>query len=262
MKKMTRRSFVTASAASASVIGAGAASLGLLGQPSAQAQTTTQAAAQHAQPVLPPVEAVELAASWDSAKFDQIVHDDARFKQVFDSVKFSHELLNHLRNSLNGLQYGFGVAPKQIKVVAVLSGLATFMNFDDAIWSRYQIGAHFHITDPKTGQPAVRNIFYPSEIAPNGTYASTNPESAGSIDNDASMTALGERGARFMVCHNATLGLSRYLASHAQAGQSLTGDQVYNDMVAHLLPHCVLVPAAVAAIAMLQTEGHYSYIYV
>lgn len=260
MKKMSRRSFVTASAVSASALGAGAATLGLatLGQPSANAQSSTEQA--HPKLVLPPVQAVELAADWNSAPFYNIVHDGAHIKQVFDSVKFSHEPLEHMRNSLNGLQFGFGIAPEQIKVVAVLSGLASFMNFDDSIWKRYAIGSAFHVADPKTGQPAQRNIFYPSHAGPNGHYASTDPESAGSLYDDSSMEALARRGVRFMVCHNAALGLAGYLAKNTQTTESR--DAIYQEMVTHLIPHAVLVPAAVAALALLQSEGHYSYLYV
>jgi hypothetical protein len=34
------------------------------------------------------------------------------------------------------------------------------MNYDDVIWSKYQIGAWVKVTDQSTGQPAVKNPYY------------------------------------------------------------------------------------------------------
>ncbi len=237
MKSISRRSFVTTAAA-------GMAALGSLGPalPAAQAQ------------------AVELASDWDLSGFNQLVQHRARVKQLFDLVPLKQEVLDHIQNSLNGLHFGFGIPADQIQIVAVSRGFSTFLNFDDYIWKTYGIGAGFNVTDPKTGKPAERNIFYPSSAGPDLKYASSDPESLDSIYNDASIQALQQRGVRFLCCHNATYGLAHYIAEKRHSDQ--TGDQIYKDMVAHTLPNVLIVAAAVAAVALLQSEGHYSYLYV
>lgn len=235
--KINRRAFVATAAA-------GMAALGTMGPivPSAGAQR------------------VELASDWDLSEFTRLANHNARVKQVFDLVPLKPEILAHIKNSLNGLQYGFGVHQNQIQIVAVSRGLATLINFDDYIWKTYRLGALFNVKDPKTGKPAERNIFYPSHAGPDLKYASDDIESRQSIYNDASMQALQHRGVRFLCCHNATEGMAGYLAEKNGARQ--TGKQVYQDMVAHTIPGVLMVAAAVAAIALLQSEGRYSYIYV
>ena len=103
------------------------------------------------------------ASEWKLAEFEKLVKDSARIKQVYDVVQISDgKFLNNMKNSLNGLRFGFGVPEQQIKIAAALHGPTNMMNYDDFIWKKYQIGAWFKVTDPATGQPAVRNIFYPA----------------------------------------------------------------------------------------------------
>lgn len=237
MKSISRRSFVTTAAA-------GMAALGSLGPalPAAQGQ------------------AVEMASDWDISSFNQLAQSPARVKQLFDVVPLKQQALEHMQNSLNGLHFGFGIPASQIQIVAVSRGFATFFNFDDHIWQTYGIGALTNVNDPQTGKPAERNIFYPSSAGPDLKYASTDPENRNSIYNDSSIQALQHRGVRFLCCHNATYGLAHYIAEKHPPQQA--PDQIYKDMVAHTLPGVMIVAAAVAAVALLQSEGHYSYLYV
>lgn len=237
MKNISRRSFVTTAAAGVAAFGAMGNSI-----PAAQAQQ------------------VEIASEWDLSAFNKLANHPARVKQVFDSGTPGEGVFLHAKNSLNGLQYGFGIPKDQIQIVISLRGPGNMMNFDDSIWKKYQLGAAFHINDPKTGKPAERNIFYPSKAGAEMKYASDDIESPHSIYNDASIQALEHRGVRFLACHNATEGFAYELAHKHHP--KLTGKEVYEDMVAHTLPNVLIVAAAVAAVALLQTEGHYSYLYV
>jgi hypothetical protein len=82
---------------------------------------------------------------------------------VYDIVPIADgRFLNNIKNSLNGLHFGFGIPDEEIKVVAALHGPANMLNYDDAIWSKYQIGAWLKVTDTSTGQPAVKNPYYAS----------------------------------------------------------------------------------------------------
>jgi intracellular sulfur oxidation DsrE/DsrF family protein len=237
MKSISRRSFVTTAAAGMAALGPLAGAL-----PAAQGQ------------------AVEMASDWDLSAFQQLAHHPARVKQLFDVVPLKKQVFEHIQNSLNGLQFGFGIPAHQIQIVAVSRGFATFFNFDDHIWKTYGIGALTSVNDPKTGQPAERNIFYPSSAGPDLKYASDDPENRNSLYNDSSIQALQHRGVRFLCCHNATYGLAHYIAGKRSTEK--TGDQIYKDMIAHTLPGVMIVAAAVAAVALLQSEGHYSYLYV
>jgi intracellular sulfur oxidation DsrE/DsrF family protein len=198
-------------------------------------------------------------SDWNLCEFSQLAKSPARVKQVYD-VKMIAEggFLNNIRNSLNGLHFGFGIPEEQIKVVAALHGPANMLNYDDFIWNKYQIGAWLKIIDPLTGQPAVENVFYPSKAGTPLRYSSENPDSAESLYQDTSIKTLQHRGVKLLACHTATEEQARALIAH----NSLTRqpEQLVKEMLAHTLPEVLVVASMVAAIALLQTDGHYSYI--
>ena len=52
------------------------------------------------------------------------------------------KFLNTMKNSLNGLRFGFGIPKEQIKVVGALHGSANMLNYDDYddyVWNKYRI---------------------------------------------------------------------------------------------------------------------------
>jgi hypothetical protein len=62
-------------------------------------------------------------------------------KQVYDVTQIAEgKFLNNIKNSLNGLHFGFGIPNEQIKIVAALHGPANMLNYDDFIWNKYKIG--------------------------------------------------------------------------------------------------------------------------
>ena len=146
--KISRRSFVTTAAAGVAAIGAFSNMT-----PSARAQM------------------VETKSHWDIAAFNRLVNHPARAKQLFDATAGNGSVFDHVHNSFNGLQFGFGIPKDQMQLVAIMRGMATILLFDDYIWKKYQIGAKLHIKDPKTGKPAERNIFYPSRAGAKMLYA-------------------------------------------------------------------------------------------
>ena len=52
---------------------------------------------------------------------------------------------------------------EQIKIAAGLHGVANMLNYNDYIWDKYRIGEWLNVTDPATGKPAAKNLFYKSE---------------------------------------------------------------------------------------------------
>ena len=72
------------------------------------------------------------------------------------------------------------------------------------------------------------------------------------------MQALQSRGAKFLSCHTALEEQVRALISRNKLSQS--PEDMVKDMLAHTVPGVMVVASMVAAIAILQAEGHYTYI--
>jgi len=195
---------------------------------------------------------------WKAEEFQDLLKAPARVKQLFEvTVVNDGKFLNNIKNSLNGLEFGFGIAPKQVQIVAALHGPPNMINFDDSMWSKYRIGEVFAVIDPSTGQSAVRNIFYPSKFtkAPEPT---ADPSDEKSGFQDKSVQGLQRRGVRFLSCHTATEEQARIIVSKLKLTDE--PEVVVKDLQAHTVPSVLIVPAMVAAVALLQIDGHYSYV--
>jgi intracellular sulfur oxidation DsrE/DsrF family protein len=198
-------------------------------------------------------------SEWKVGDFNQLAKNPAQVKQVYDVTQIAEGgFLNNIKNSLNGLHFGFGIPKEQIKIVAALHGPANMLNYDDFIWNKHRIGAWLKVTDPSTGQPAVKNVFYPSKAGTPPHYNSGNPDSPESLYQDTSIQALQHRGVKLLACHTATEEQARALIAHNRLTQQ--PEEIVKEMLAHTLPEVLVVAAMVAAIALLQTDGHYSYI--
>lgn len=199
---------------------------------------------------------VDKASDWKLSNFQHLVQTPARIKQVYDVTHIGgRKFLNNIKNSLNGLHIGFGFPLNQIQVVAALHGPTNLMNYDDYVWEKYKIGEWLKVDDPKTGKPAARNIFYSAQMP---HFASHDWESKDSIYQNTSIEVLQSRGVRFLSCHTASEEQSRALIESLNLSQ--TPDEVVKDWQAHTIPGVLVVASMVAAIAVLQCEGHYSYI--
>jgi hypothetical protein len=103
--------------------------------------------------------------------------------------------------------------------------------FNDAAWEKYAFGERARATDPRTGKPAVRNIFA--------------SETDGDPYATIAVTALQRQGAIFLFCNNVMRNLSSSLARR----RNETAEAVRADLIASFLP------AVVAATAMAQERG-------
>lgn len=202
---------------------------------------------------------VDKRSDWEIAEFGRLVTNPYRVKQVFDENRIGEgKFLINIKNSLNGLHFGFNIPSDQIKVIAAMHGRANALNFDDYIWQKYRIGEWLKVQDPRSGQPAVRNPFFASRTAPEMHYATQDPDGENSLFQDISIQALQLRGVQFLCCHTATEEQARGLIAHQNVRQQ--PEEIVKEMLAHTLPDVLVVASMVAAIAMLQTDGHYSYI--
>lgn len=236
MRNLTRRSFISGSAA-------GVTALGLFGSasPAAEAQLVWK------------------ASEWKIAEFQKLIGDPAKVKQVYDVVPIGDgKFLNNIKNSLNGLHFGFGIPTEQIKVVGALHGPANLLNYDDYVWNKYRIGEWLNVIDPVTGKPALTNIFYRSKYSPRQLSASTDPDDENSLYQDWSVQALQSRGVQFLSCHTALEEQARVLVGRNKLSES--PEAIVRDMLAHTQPGILVVAAMTAALALLQTQGNYAYI--
>jgi hypothetical protein len=197
-------------------------------------------------------------AQWKVEDFHALLHVPRRIKQVFDASAINAgRFLNNVRNSMNGLHFGSGVPVEDIQLVCAMRGTANMANYDDYAWQKYRLGEWTKVDDPKTGRPAVRNIFYSAKTGPAGHYASEDPSSEDSLYQDASMQALQGRSVRFLSCHSSTEEQVRGFAKEFALAQDR--EEIVKDMLAHTVPGVLVVASAAAALALLQCEGHYSY---
>src|SRR3984893_7077785 len=130
MNKMNRRSFVSTAAPTVAAF----ATLGIARKTQAQLVYTK--------------------SDWNLGECNQLAKNPAQVKQVYDVTRIAEgSFLNNIKNSLNGLHFGFGIPEEQIKIVAAQHGPANMLSYDDFIWNKYQIGAWLKVTDPSTAQP-------------------------------------------------------------------------------------------------------------
>jgi hypothetical protein len=223
----------------------------LLGGAAAAAASTMWSEPVHAQ-------LVWQKSDWQAAEFEGLTRLSRRIKQVVHAHEINGaRFLNNAKNSLNGLRLGIGVSTDQIQIVLALNGPANMLNYSDYVWQKYRIGEWVKVNDPKTGEPAVRNLFYPSKAGASLNYTSEDPSSPDSSYQDATIQGLQARGVRFLSCHSSTEEAARALIK--QNSLSAQPEEVVKDMQAHTLPGVLIVPSVAAALAVLQCEGHYSY---
>ncbi|MGH9404583.1 MAG: hypothetical protein ACRD3D_01965 [Terriglobia bacterium] len=200
-------------------------------------------------------ELVQTSSEWNPDRFRSVAARPGRYKQVYDiTVIGGGVFLNNVKNSLNGLQFGFGIKPRQMNILVALHGGANLLNFDDAMWAKYKLGEYAGVADPESHAPAARNIFYPQSRGP----LSTEIENDHSTYQDHSIQGLMKRGVSFLLCHTATEEQSRKLKARLRLTAS--PESIARDLLAHTIPGAIVVPSMVAAVALLQIEYQFSYI--
>jgi hypothetical protein len=195
---------------------------------------------------------------WKAEEFQKLLHKTAHVRQVFDVIAINEgRFLNNIKNALNGFEFGFGVARAQVQIVAALHGPANMINYNDSMWAKYRIGEWLAVNDPETGHPAVRNIFYASKLS-KPADGKEDPSDEKSGFQDRSVEGLQRRGVKFLSCHTATEEQARVLVGRLKLTDG--PEAVVKDLQANTVPNVSIVPSMVATVALLQIEGHYSYI--
>ncbi len=200
------------------------------------------------------LELVETKAEFDYAAFARLVGRSADVKQLWDMDGYVPTALGAIKSAYNGYQFGYGIAPANIAMVACLHGFANAFAYDDAMWTKYKLGEAFGFKDPG-GNVVATNIFYHARSAQN-TNADPNDQS--SMYQDGTIEALQRRGLVVLICHTAAAEQARSLVASGVAPGAAPAD-LLADLLSHTMPGVVVVPSMVATIGILQNRFKYAY---
>lgn len=168
-----------------------------------------------------------------------------KHRQFFDMPGHENGMgLIHVRNYLNTLRDTYHVNHPDATAVVSLYGGTTLLGFNDAMWKKYGLGNVLKVMDGSNAA-ATSNVFY---SAPAGSASLSLTGAPIPIPADASISALQQRGAVFIMCNNA-FGLWMSLLGGAKSAD------VRKDFEANMLPGIFLVPAMVVAVNQAQTHG-------
>jgi intracellular sulfur oxidation DsrE/DsrF family protein len=199
---------------------------------------------------------VENRAHFDEAAFAAKVGRAATIRQVYENIAYRPGVLDNIKNSLNGLQFGFGIDPSRIAIATANHGPSSAYTFSDYVWSKYRIGEYFPILD-QDGKPITRNLNLRRTSAVSGP---SDPNLPTSPFQDTSIQALQQRGVIFMTCHTAVEEIAAGLVKRQFAPAGLAPSAVAADILTHLIDGALVVPSMVATIAIVQQRYGYTYI--
>ena len=172
---------------------------------------------------------------FDLSWLDQL---QGKHKQVYDLGGFDlaedQRPLRFCKNFLDTFRDVYKLESPAINTAVGISGGAMPMNVTDWAWEKYKLGERGKIMDPKTKQPAVRNIFYDGD--------------------DVSIKAMQARGTVFWQCNVALTNQAQQIAR----AMNLPPAEVRADLIKAFNPGVKLVPSHVMALALVQERG-FSY---
>lgn len=168
---------------------------------------------------------------------DTVAHDawmtalKGKHRQFFHALGAQDTAMLMAANYLDAYSESFGAKAGEANAVIGMHGPALSIGFNDAAWSKYELGKGSSVTDPSTKAPAVRNIF-----ATGGPLA---------------VDTLQKKGVVFLLCDKALGIRARGLAT--ARGEAF--ETVYQDLKSSRLPGVIIVPAMVVAINRAQEAG-------
>jgi hypothetical protein len=137
--------------------------------------------------------------------YDAALEAEGGIKGIFqspnvESTTVAGETLNQLllvqlKNWLNGFQFSYEMDAKDLHTVSATYASANLLTCNDHVWETYKLGEKYDVVDPATGQPAVKNLFWPSRF---GLDAPRDPAAKNTVYQDTGIEALQQRGAVFL----------------------------------------------------------------
>ncbi|HEY1884315.1 MAG TPA: hypothetical protein VGG51_14900 [Candidatus Cybelea sp.] len=194
-------------------------------------------------------------ADFDETSFAATLGRPAAVRQVYEAVAFQPAVLGSIKNSLNGLQFGFGYPAGSLAIALAGHGASSAYSFSDYLWKKYRIGEFFKLKDADA-LPITSNVFLKSS-AP--FDPALDPDDEKGMYQDASLEMLQRRGTVILTCHTAVEGIARSLVRRGYSGATTNAQAVADDILTHLIAGAVVVPSMVATLAVLQSTYRYAY---
>jgi intracellular sulfur oxidation DsrE/DsrF family protein len=178
-----------------------------------------------------PAAAQTPAAGWRPERHTQ---DDwldqipGKHRLVFDTTDTPgmNSALLYATNYYLANNTGYGLQNSDLAVVIIARHFSTPYAYDESMWAKY--GVQMLDFADKGKEPSMRN--------PNGRQ----------------VTTLTGRGTHFAVCQLATTRLSGIIAQAFNA----KAEDIYNEIVAHLVPNAHMAPAGIVAVNRAQERGY------
>lgn len=159
---------------------------------------------------------------------------------LFDSpVPADGRMLHLIQHYYDTYRMAYGAPEGSYSAIGTFYGETTAFAFRDEVWAKYRLGEVAEVSDPATGQGAIRNPWR------------VDPVIRGKVDPGAGLEALQARGAVFLVCHAAL----RSLAARVAADRGPDRAVVTAALESGILPGVVLVPSVIVAIQRAQKRG-------
>ena len=152
-------------------------------------------------------------ADFDEASFAAALGRPAQVRQVYEAVAFQPAVLGSIKNSLNGLQFGFGYPAGSLAIALAGHGPSSAYSFSDYLWKKYRIGDFFKLKDAD-GMPVTSNVFLKSGVP---FDPSVDPDDEKGMYQDASLEMLQRRGTVVLTCHTAVEEIARRLVERGYA---------------------------------------------
>ena len=223
--QLARRSFLLKAGAGAAAVGA------TMGARPAAALAQSGAAGARWQPTM-------------HAEDDWLDQLSGQHRFFFDNVSPTGfaEAIFFSRNFFTANRNGYGLEDSDLSVVICARHASTPFAFTDAMWAKYgrPLGQRAGFNDPKTGDTPTVNVFLSSE------YGRSLP------NNGVTLTTMLDRGVRLAVCQMAT----RAYAGRAARDLGGETDEIYAELVAHLVPNAHMVPAGIVTVNRAQEHGY------
>ncbi len=212
--------------------------------------------------------AAQSAPQLGSPEYEAALKITGGIKGVFqspalDAMSVSGDNVNHLqliqlKNWLNSFQFSYKEAPEDLHTLSTTFASANLLTYGDAVWEKYKLGEKYEITDPTTGAPAIRNLFWPSRFGPDAPKDIT---AKNNFYQDTGIEVLQQRGTIFLTCNNTLSGHAAAAVADGRAPADMEAADVATDIAANLVPGAVLVPSVVGEVSRAQMAG-YSLIFI
>lgn len=168
-----------------------------------------------------------------------------KHRQYFDATTVDSGFsLAYAMNWMETMKSAYRLQDSDLSAVVGLRHFSIPIAYKDEIWEKYNLGAFASVNDPKTNQPAKRNIYY-------------NPQQGDLMFPDMAVNKLQPRGVTFVVCNLAHTILAGMLGQKA----GVSAEQARDEWTKGLIPGFILVPSGVLAVNVAQEKGRCTYCY-